>query len=184
MKHCTFGYARVSTEQQNLDRQLDMLTQYGVDYIFNEKMTGTKRDRPELNKLLDRLMAGDTVVVESLSRLGRSTKDLIELVELFEKKRVHLVSLKEQIDTSTPAGKLLFTLMSAIAQFERDVIAERTREGLNAARARGRVGGRPRANEQKVRQTVKLYQTGQYSVREIEELTGVKKSTLYRRLDE
>ena len=184
MKHCTFGYARVSTEQQNLDRQLDMLTQYGVDYIFNEKMTGTKRDRPELNKLLDRLMAGDTVVVESLSRLGRSTKDLIELVELFEKKQVHLVSLKEQIDTSTPAGKLLFTLMSAIAQFERDVIAERTREGLNAARARGRIGGRPRANEQKVRQAVKLYQTGQYSVREIEELTGVKKSTLYRRLDE
>lgn len=184
MKHCTFGYARVSTEQQNLDRQLDMLTQYGVDYIFNEKMTGTKRDRPELNKLLDRLMAGDTVVVESLSRLGRSTKDLIELVELFEKKRVHLVSLKEQIDTSTPAGKLLFTLMSAIAQFERDVIAERTREGLNAARARGRVGGRPRTNEQKVRQAVKLYQTRQYSVREIEELTGVKKSTLYRRLDE
>lgn len=184
MKHCTFGYARVSTEQQNLDRQLDMLTQYGVDYIFNEKMTGTKRDRPELNKLLDRLMAGDTVVVESLSRLGRSTKDLIELVELFEKKQVPLVSLKEQIDTSTPAGKLLFTLMSAIAQFERDVIAERTREGLNAARARGRVGGRPRTNEQKVRQAVKLYQTGQYSVREIEELTGVKKSTLYRRLGE
>ena len=161
-----------------------MLTQYGVDHIFNEKMTGTKRDRPELNKLLDRLMAGDTVVVESLSRLGRSTKDLIELVELFEKKQVHLVSLKEQIDTSTPAGKLLFTLMSAIAQFERDVIAERTREGLNAARARGRIGGRPRTNEQKVRQAVKLYQTGQYSVREIEELTGVKKSTLYRRLGE
>ena len=184
MKHCTFGYARVSTEQQNLDRQLDMLTQYGVDYIFNEKMTGTKRDRPELDKLLDRLMAGDTVVVESLSRLGRSTKDLIELVELFEKKQVHLVSLKEQIDTSTSAGKLLFTLMSAIAQFERDVIAERTREGLNAARARGRIGGRPRTNEQKVRQAVKLYQTGQYSVREIEELTGVKKSTLYRRLGE
>ena len=180
MKHCTFGYARVSTEQQNLDRQLDMLTQYGVDHIFNEKMTGTKRDRPELNKLLDRIMAGDTVVVESLSRLGRSTKDLIELVELFEKKQVHLVSLKEQIDTSTPAGKLLFTLMSAIAQFERDVIAERTREGLNAARARGRIGGRPRTNQQKVRQAVKLYQTGQYSVREIEELTGVKKSTLYR----
>ena len=125
-------------------------------------------------------MAGDTIVVESLSRLGRSTKDLIELVDLFEKKQVHLVSLKEQIDTSTPAGKLLFTLMSAIAQFERDVIAERTREGLNAARARGRVGGRPRANEQKVKQAVKLYQTGQYSVREIEELTGVKKSTLYR----
>ena len=99
MKHYKFGYARVSTEQQNLARQLDMLTQYGVDYIFNEKMTGTKRDRPELNKLLDRMMEGDTVVIESLSRLGRSTKDLIELVELFRERGVHLVSLKEQIDT-------------------------------------------------------------------------------------
>ena len=86
MKHYKFGYARVSTEQQNLARQLDMLTQYGVDYIFNEKMTGTKRDRPELNKLLDRMMEGDTVVIESLSRLGRSTKDLIELVELFRER--------------------------------------------------------------------------------------------------
>ena len=99
MKHYKFGYARVSTEQQNLARQLDMLSQYGVDYIFNEKMTGTKRDRPELNKLLDRMMEGDTVVIESLSRLGRSTKDLIELVELFRERSVHLVSLKEQIDT-------------------------------------------------------------------------------------
>ena len=172
MKHYKFGYARVSTEQQNLARQLDMLTQYGVDYIFNEKMTGTKRDRPELNKLLDRMM----------SRLGRSTKDLIELVELFRERGVHLVSLKEQIDTSTPAGKLLFTLMSAVAQFERDVIAERTKEGLDAARARGHIGGRPRTNAQKVKQAVKLYHTKQYTVREIEELTGVKKATLYRNL--
>lgn len=183
MKHYKFGYARVSTEQQNLARQLDMLAQYGVDYIFNEKMTGTKRDRPELNKLLDRMMEGDTVVIESLSRLGRSTKDLIELVELFCERGVHLVSLKEQIDTSTPAGKLLFTLMSAVAQFECDVIAERTKEGLDAARARGHTGGRPRTNAQKVKQAVKLYHTKQYTVREIEELTGVKKATLYRNLE-
>lgn len=182
MQHYKFGYARVSTEQQNLARQIDMLKAYGVDYIFNEKITGTKRDRPELLKLLDRIMEGDTVVIESLSRLGRSTKDLIELVELFDKKGVHLVSLKEQIDTSTPAGRLLFTLMSAIAQFERDVIAERTKEGLNAARARGRVGGRPKTDSQKLKQAIKLYQTKQYSIKEIEELTGVKKSTLYRNL--
>ena len=183
MKNFTFGYARVSTESQNLDRQLDALKKYGVDQIYNEKLTGTKRDRPELTKMLDRMTEGDTVVIESLSRLGRSTKDLIELVELFQTKGVNLVSLKESIDTSSPTGKLLFTLMSAIAQFERDVIADRTREGLNAARARGRVGGRPRANSDSVKKAVKLYNTREYSMREIEELTGVKKDTLYRNLE-
>ncbi len=182
MKNYTFGYARVSTEAQNLDRQLDALKRYGVDIIYNEKMTGTKKDRPELTKLLDRITEGDTVVVESLSRLGRSTKDLIELTELFHSKGVHLVSLKESIDTSTSTGKLLFTLMSAIAQFERDVIADRTREGLNAARARGRKGGRPKINSDAVKKAIKLYNTGEYSIKEIEELTGVKKSTLYRNL--
>lgn len=182
MKNYIFGYARVSTEQQNLDRQIDALQKYGVDLIFNEKMTGTKRNRPELSKLLDRMTEGDTVVIESLSRLGRSTKDLIELTELFQSKGVHLVSLKESIDTNTSTGKLLFTLMSAIAQFERDVIADRTREGLRAARVRGRVGGRPRISADAVKKAVKLYRTGQYSIREIEELTGVKKSTLYRNL--
>ena len=182
MMNYIFGYARVSTEAQNLDRQIDALKKYGVDMIYNEKMTGTKRDRPELSKMLDRMTEGDTVVVESLSRLGRSTKDLIELTELFERRGVHLVSLKESIDTSTSTGKLLFTLMSAIAQFERDVIADRTKEGLRSARARGRTGGRPKANPDAVRKGVKLYRTGQYSVKEIEELTGVKKSTLYRNL--
>ncbi len=182
MKNYIFGYARVSTEQQNLDRQLDALKRYGCDFIYNEKMTGTRRDRPELTKLLDRVTEGDTVVIESLSRLGRSTKDLIDLTEIFEKKGVHLVSLKESIDTSTSTGKLLFTLMSAIAQFERDVIADRTREGLRSARARGRNGGRPRTDPEKVKKAIKLYNTGQYSVREIEELTGVKKATLYRAL--
>lgn len=183
MKNYVFGYARVSTEQQNLDRQIDALKRYGVDTIYNEKMTGTKRNRPELSKMLDRMTEGDTVVVESLSRLGRSTKDLIELVELFQSKGVHLVSLKESIDTNTSTGKLLFTLMSAIAQFERDVIADRTREGLRSARARGRMGGRPKTNPDSIRKAIKLYNTNQYSIKEIEELTGVKKSTLYRNLN-
>jgi DNA invertase Pin-like site-specific DNA recombinase len=183
MKNFIFGYARVSTEAQNLDRQLDALKKYGVDHIYNEKLTGTKRDRPELVKMLDRMTGGDTIVVESLSRLGRSVKDLIDLTELLHSRGVNLVSLKESIDTNTSTGKLLFTLMSAIAQFERDVIADRTREGLNAARARGRVGGRPRTNGESVRKAVKLYNTRQYSIREIEELTGVKKDTLYRNLE-
>lgn len=182
MKNFIFGYARVSTEQQNLDRQIDMLKGYGVDYIYNEKMTGTKRNRPELEKMLERLTEGDTVVVESLSRLGRSTKDLIWLMETFNSKGVNLVSLKESIDTTSSTGKLLFTLMSALAQFERDVLADRTREGLAAARARGRKGGRPPVNEEAVKKAMKLYKTGQYSVREITELTGVKPSTLYKNL--
>ncbi len=182
MKNYVFGYARVSTEAQNLDRQLDALKNYGVDIIYNEKITGTKKNRPELTKLLDRITEGDTVVVESLSRLGRSTKDLIELTEIFQSKGVNLVSLKEAIDTNSPTGKLLFTLMSAIAQFERDVIADRTREGLKSARARGRTGGRPRADPEQVKKAVKLYKTEQYSIKEIEELTGIKKSTLYRNL--
>lgn len=182
MKNYIFGYARVSTEAQNLDRQLDSLKKYGVDVIYNEKMTGTKKDRPELSKLLERITKGDTVVIESLSRLGRSTKDLIELTELFKSKGVRLVSLKESIDTDSSTGKLLFTLMSAIAQFERDTIADRTREGLRSARARGRTGGRPKANSDNIKKAVKLYNTRQYSIKEIEELTGVKKSTLYRNI--
>ena len=182
MKNFVFGYARVSTEQQCLDRQLDMLEKYGVDKIYNEKMTGTKRNRPELEKLMERLTEGDTVVVESLSRLGRSTKDLIWLMETFNSKGVNLVSLKESIDTTSSTGKLLFTLMSALAQFERDVLADRTREGLAAAKARGRKGGRPPANSESVKKAVKLYRTGEYTVREIYELTGVRKTTLYKNL--
>ena len=182
MKNYIFGYARVSTESQNLDRQIYELKRYGVDMIYNEKMTCTKKDRHELNKLLDRVTEQDIVVVESLSRLGRSTKDLIELTELLQSKGVHLVSLKESIDTNTSTGKLLFTLLSAIAQFERDTIADRTRERLRSARARGRTGGRPRTNPEQVKKAVKLYNTGQYSIKEIEEMTGVKKSTLYRNI--
>ena len=184
MKNFVFGYARVSTEQQNLDRQIDMLEKYGVDRIFNEKMTGTKRNRPELEKLLERLAEGDTVVVESLSRLGRSTKDLIWLMETFNEKGVNLVSLKESIDTTSSTGKLLFTLMSALAQFERDVLADRTKEGLAAARARGRKGGRPPTDKDAVRKAVRLYKTGEYTVSEIVEMTGVRKTTLYKNLHE
>ena len=184
MKNYIFGYARVSTEVQNLDRQIDLLKKYGCNIIYSEKMTGTKKDRPELNKMLDRMTEGDTVVVVALSRLGRSTKDLIELTETFQNKGVHLVSLKENVDTGTPSGKLLFTLMSAIAQFERDTIAERTREGLRSARARGRMGGWPKTDTDIIKKAVKLYRTGQYSIKEIEELTGIRKSTLYRNLQE
>lgn len=182
MKNFIFGYARVSTEGQNLDRQLDALEKYGVDIIYNEKMTGTKKDRPELQKMLERMTTGDVIIIEALSRLGRSTRDLIELMELFNKRGVDLISLKESIDTSTSTGKLIFTVMSAISQFERDVIADRTKEGLNAARARGRIGGRPKVNSETISKAVKLYESKQYSVKDIVALTGVKRATLYKYL--
>ena len=176
----TYGYARVSTAEQNLNRQLDMLNKYGIDKIYSEKITGTRKDRPELQKMLENLSNGDTVVIESLSRLGRSTKNLIELMELFNDKGVNLVSLKENIDTTTPTGKLLFTLISAISQFERDCLAERTKEGLAAARARGRKGGRPHVSKNMIEKAIKLYNSKEYTLNEIKKLTGVSRSTLYR----
>lgn len=125
MGNMIFGYARVSTQDQELARQIDALGKYGVDEIFTEKMTGTKANRPELNRLKDKVRTGDTVIIESLSRLGRSTKDLLSLIEDWNHQGVKLVSLKESIDTTTPTGKLLLTFLSAISQFERDITVQR-----------------------------------------------------------
>ena len=175
-----YGYARVSTSDQNLDRQKDILKKYGVDVMFCEKMSGTKKNRPELDRMLSEVEDGDTIVIESLSRLGRSVKNLAELMELFNSRNIRLVSMKETIDTTSSTGRLLFTILSSLAQFERDVLVERTREGLSAARARGRMGGRPKTNEMAVNKAIALYNTKQYSIKEITELTGVSRSTLYR----
>lgn len=177
-----YGYARVSTAEQNLDRQTDALINYKVDKIFCEKISGTKKNRPELDKLLSEISSGDTIVIESLSRLGRSVKNLAELMEFFNENNIRLVSLKETIDTTSSTGRLLFTIISSLSQFERDVLAERTTEGLKAARARGRLGGRPKTAADKLNKAVALYKTKEYSITEITELTGVSKSTLYRSL--
>ena len=174
------GYARVSTDAQNLDRQLDALKRYGIDKLYCEKMSGTKKSRPELDRMMKEIEDGDTIVIESLSRLGRSVKNLAELMEVFNSRNIRLISLKETIDTTSPTGRLLFTILSSLAQFERDVLVERTREGLNAARTRGRCGGRQRTNEAVVKKAVALYQTKQYSLKEIHQLTGVSASTIYR----
>ena len=174
-----FGYARVSTEEQSLNRQIDALNNYGIDELLTEKMTGTKRDRPELNRMLDKLRAGDSVVVESLSRLGRSTKDLLDLVEQFDRRGVVFVSLKESIDISTPTGKLLLTVLSALCQFERDLTVQRTNEGLKAARARGRKGGRPQKDKKIIAKALKLYDAKTHSISEICEVCGIAQGTLY-----
>lgn len=124
------AYARVSTTEQKLDRQIDNLKAVGFDKIYTEKMTGTKSDRPVLQEMLRNLRAHDTVVVDSFSRLSRSTKDLLSLVDTLQEMQVHLVSLKENLDTTTATGKMMLTMLSALSQFERDLILERTQEGL------------------------------------------------------
>lgn len=182
MGNMIFGYARVSTQDQELARQIDALGKYGVDEIFTEKMTGTKANRPELNRLKDKVRPGDVVVIESLSRLGRSTKDLLSLIEDWNQQGVKLVSLKESIDTTTPTGKLLLTVLSAISQFERDITVQRTNEGLQAARARGRKGGRPKVDSKAVDKAVKLYHAETHSVKEITTICGISQATLYRAL--
>jgi len=139
------GYARVSTDDQNLDAQLDALTLARAARIFSDKISGSLRKRPELDKLLDQLRDGDIIVVTKYDRLARSLRDLLDIVEAIKARGAGFRSLAEDIDTTTPAGRLVFHVFASIAQFERERISERTKEGLDAARKRGRVGGRPPA---------------------------------------
>lgn len=178
------GYARVSRQDQDLSLQLDALTNAGCIDIFEEKVSGKGRERPELEDMLRMLRAGDRVVVWKLDRIGRSMKHLIELIELFDEKGVEFVSLKENIDTSTATGKMLFHIIAAFAEFERENMIERTKAGVDAARARGRKGGRPKASEKAVKRALQLYDSKDYSIGAIVEMTGVSQSTLYRRINE
>lgn len=175
------GYARVSTQEQNLDRQLDNLKAAGCERIYQEKMTGTKASRPELDRMLDSLRPGDTLVIDSFSRLSRSTKDLLETVDRLTKQDVNIVSLKEQLDTTTATGKLMLTMLSALSQFERDLIAERTKDGLDAARARGRKGGRPKAGDKKTKAAaLALYDANTMKNADIAKQFGISTATLSR----
>jgi DNA invertase Pin-like site-specific DNA recombinase len=139
------GYARVSTKDQNLDGQRDALSAAGAERIFADTITGTARSRPELDRMMKELRDGDVVVVAKYDRLARSLKDLLEIVDLIQARGAGFRSIGEDIDTTTPAGRLVFHVFASIAQFERERIVERTKEGLEAARKRGRVGGRPPA---------------------------------------
>ena len=175
------GYARCSTLDQNLDWQIDALTKEGCDRIFHEKFTGTRKDRPELLRMMDMLREGDTVIICELTRLSRSVKDLFDLVEQVEKAGANIKSLKEPwLDTTTPQGRLLFTIFSGVSQFERELIRERTMEGLASARARGRMGGMPGKDKKIVEQALTLYDSKAYSVDEISKTTGISRATLYK----
>ncbi len=174
------GYARVSTRDQNLDLQIAALKAVGCERIYKEAMTGTKRDRPELNRTLEHLRTGDTLVVYKLDRLGRSVKDLVELVGDLEKRGVHFQSTTDSIDTSTPAGRFFFHVMASLAQMERELLVERTNAGLEAARAQGRVGGRKRAmTDSKLESAKKLLASGA-APRDVAADLGVSVPTLYR----
>lgn len=175
------GYARVSTQDQTPELQLDALRQTGCERIFQEKASGAQRDRPQLTAALDYMRPGDTLVVWKLDRLARSLKQLIETVELLEQREVCLRSLTEDINTGTSGGRLIFHIFGALAEFERSIIRERTIAGLTAAKARGRVGGRPKAlSDADVAAAKVLLKEPNLTAKDVAARVGVSLATLYR----
>lgn len=180
------GYARVSTQDQNLDLQTDELIKLGCQKIYQEKVSSGK-ERPQLMKMIENLREGDSVMVWKLDRLARSLKELINLVETFRVKKVNFTSIKDSIDTSTVQGRLLLNIFGSLAEFERDTIRERTKAGLSAAKARGRMGGKKKGlsleAKKKAETAVMLYQQKKSAI-EIAGIIGVGRATVYRYLEE
>lgn len=178
------GYARVSTKEQNLDMQIDALRKVGCEKIYQEKASGAKTERPELNNILQNIRKGDILIIWKLDRLGRSLKHLIEVVTELMDKGAGLKSLKDDfIDTTSAQGRLIFNIFASLAEFEREIIRERTQAGLDAARARGRKGGRPKGLSKDAEKTAyaaeTLYKEGKLGVNEIAKNLGIAKGTLY-----
>lgn len=174
------GYARVSTDDQNLDLQRDALQQVGCSRIYEDHLSGAKAARPGLEKALEMARAGDVLVVWRLDRLGRSLKNLIEIAETLSERGIELNSLQEALTTTSSSGKLIFHIFGALAEFERNLVRERTQAGLKAARSRGRKGGRPKALEPAKRQlALKLYDERQHTIKEICQIMNISKPTLY-----
>ncbi len=180
------GYARVSTREQSFDLQIDALRKAGCEKVYQEVVSGANAERPVLDALLRDLRPGDVLVIWKLDRLGRSLRHLVDLAGTLLEQDVGLKSLNDPIDTTTPQGRLTFNLFASLAEFERDLIRERTRAGLVAARARGRKGGRPKGLPPQAERTAcaaeTLYREQRLSVREIAEELGIAKSTLYEYL--
>ncbi len=176
------GYARVSTQEQTLALQQDALSQAGCERLFTDTVSGAKAERPGLEEAVGFLRSGDVLVVWRLDRLGRSLGHLIETITALSARGIGFKSLTEQIDTTTPSGKLVFHVFGALAEFERDLIRERTQAGLRAARARGRVGGRPKAlaDPKKLAIVQRLYDDPNTSIDEICRTLRISRTTLYR----
>lgn len=177
-----YGYAKASSLEEELICQVKILKELNCTEIITEEMSDKKSERPELTRLKNKVKSGDTVVIESFVRLGRSTKDLIEQIEYFENKEVRVISVKEDFDTATSRGKAILSVFQAFAGFERDLISQRTRERLAKARARGRKGGRPKVKEEHIKKALELYNSRIYSISEIAKMSGVSQATLYRYL--
>lgn len=180
------GYARVSTKDQKLSLQLDALTAAGCEKIYKEHASGAKADRPELAKLIEHVREGDTVVIWKLDRLGRSLSHLVELVDELQQRKIGLISLNDPIDTTTPQGRFAFRIFASLAEFERELIRERTQAGLQSARRRGQKLGRPtglsKEAENKARIAESLYNEKKLSVVEIAKSINISKRTLYNYL--
>lgn len=179
--HEKFGYGRVSTLDQNLDAQKDALLKAGATKIFVEKITGTKASRPELDLMRQMLRQGDTVFITRIDRLGRSAKDLLNIVSDFEARGVNLKVIEQNIDTSTNEGKLFFTMVAAFAEFEHSMMVSRTKDGLAAARARGRVGGRKaKLSDAQVGKLIELFAAKEITIQELANMYGISRPTVYR----
>lgn len=177
------GYERVSTADQSLDPQTDRLKQAGCEKFFNDISSGAKADRPGLDEAIDYAREGDVIVVVKLDRLGRTLKHLIATIEDLHERGIGFMSLDDGIDTTTSTGKLMFHIIGAIAEFERDLIRERTNAGLSAARARGRKGGRPiKGTSDKIRQVKAMSQDGTVTIKEACKVVGISRDTFYRHL--
>ena len=179
------GYARVSTTDQNIDMQMDALRKENCREIFQDHASGIKSDRDGLARALEFMREGDTLVVWKLDRLGRSLKHLIDIINLLNKKGMYFKSLQESIDTGSSGGKLIFHVFGALAEFERDMISERTIAGMAAAKERGRIGGRPRKlNENNRALALSLMEDKSYSAKDVCRTLGISKTTLYRNIQE
>ena len=175
------GYARISTDDQTLDMQRDALKRAKCREVYEEQATGKNINRPQLENCLKSMREGDTLVVWRLDRLGRNLADLVRLIAELEQRKIHFVSMTEKIETGSPAGRLIFHVFAALAEFERNLIRERTVAGLKAARARGRNGGRPPKLSPKELKTIRaLLKTADIPVAEIAARFGIARSTLYR----